>query len=61
MVGCAVKGTNLADRGQFNGCGVTGPVQRIQGDGGSDEGSDGDESIQDCDDYAGPDSGGEML
>ena len=61
MVGCAVKGTNLADRGRFSGRGVTDPVQRVQGDGGSDERSGGDESIQGCDDYAGPDSGGEML
>ena len=59
MVCCAVKRTNLADRGWFNG--VTDLVQRVQGDGGSDEGGGSDKSIQGGDDYAGPDSGGEML
>ena len=61
VVGCAVKGTNLADRGRFNGRGVTDPVQRVQGDGGGDESRDGDESVQGCENYAGPDSGGEIL
>ena len=61
MVGCAVKGTKLADQGRFNGRGVTDPVQRVQGDSGGDEGGDGNESIQDCNNYAGPDLGGEML
>ena len=62
MICCAVKGTNLADRGL---CGwfnrIADPVQRVQGDYGSDEGSGGNESIQGGVDYAGPDSGGEML
>ena len=62
MIRCAVEGTNLADRGL---CGwfnrVADPVQRVQGDYGSDEGGGGNESIQGGDDYAGPDSGGEML
>ena len=62
MIRCAEKGTNLADRGL---CGwfnrVADPVQRVQGDCGSDEGGDGNESIQGGVDYAGPDSGGEML
>ena len=59
MVCCAIKSTNLADRGWFNG--VADPVQRVQGDGGSDEGGGSNESIQGGGDYAGPDSGGEML
>ena len=59
MVRCAVKGTKLANRGLFNR--FADPVQRVQGDGGSDEGGGGNESIQGGDDYAGPDSGGEML
>ena len=59
VIGCAVKGTNLADWGLFDR--VADPVQCVQGDGGSDEGSDGNESIQGGNDYAGPDSGGEML
>ena len=64
VVRCAVKGTNLAnrglcDRGWFNR--VADPVQRVQGDGSSDEGGDGNESIQDGDNYTGPDSGGEIL
>ena len=59
VVCCAVKGTNLADQRLFNG--FTDPVQRVQGDSGSDKGSGGNESIQDDDDYAGLDSGGEML
>ena len=64
VVRCAIKGTNLAnrglrDRGWFNR--VTDPVQRVQGYGGSDKHGGGDESIQGCDSYAGPDSGGEML
>ena len=61
MVGCAVKGTNLADWGRFDGRWITDPVQCVQGDGSSDESGDGNESIQGDDDYAGPDSGGEML
>ena len=63
VVHCAVKGTNLADRGLFNQglFRVTDPVQCVQGDSGSDEGGDGNESIQGGDNYAGPDSGGEML
>ena len=59
MMCCAIKGTDLANRGLFDG--VADPVQRVQGDGSSDEGGDSDESIQDCDNYAGLDSGGEML
>ena len=62
VVCCAVKGTNLTDRGL---CGwfnrVADPVQRVQGGCGCDEGGDGNESIQGGVDYAGPDSGGEML
>ena len=64
VVCCAIKSTNLADRGWFNGGwfnGVADPVQCIQGDGGSDESGSGNESIQGDDDYAGLDSGGEML
>ena len=59
MVGCAVKGTNLADRGLFGR--VTDLVQCVQGDSSSDKCGGGNESIQDCDDYVGLDSGGEML
>ena len=62
VIRCAVKGTNLTDRelcGWFNR--VADPVQRVQGDCGSDESGDSDESIQDDVDYAGPDSGGEIL
>ena len=59
MVGCAIKGTELADRRLFDG--VTDPVQRVQGDSSGDEHGNGDESIQGGDGYAGPDSGGEML
>ena len=59
VVCCAVKGTNLTDRGL---CGwFADLVQRVQGDCGGDESGDGNESIQGGDDYAGPDSGGEML
>ena len=61
MIRCAVKGTNLADRGRLDGRGVTDPVQRVQGYGGSGKRGDGNESIQGCNNYAGPDSGGEML
>ena len=59
MVCCAVKGTNLANQGLFDG--VADPVQRVQGDSGGDKGGGSDESIQGCDNYAGLDSGGEML
>ena len=59
VVRCAIKDTKLANRGLFNG--LANPVQRVQGDGGSDEGGGGNESIQGGDNYAGPDSGGEML
>ena len=59
VVRCAVKGTKLANRGLFNR--LADPVQRVQGDGGSNKGGGGNESIQGGDDYAGPDSGGEML
>ena len=60
MVCRAIEGTNLADRGLwFNR--VADPVQRVQGDCGSDESGDGNESIQGGVDYAGPDSGGEIL
>ena len=59
VVRCAVKGTNLADQGLFNG--FADLVQCVQGDSSSDKGSGGNESIQDDDGYAGPDSGGEML
>ena len=59
VVCCAIKGTNLADRGWFNG--VADLVQCVQGDSGGDEGGGGNESIQGGDNYAGPDSGGEIL
>ena len=64
VVRCAVKGTNLTDRGLcdrrwFNR--VADPVQRVQGDGSSNKGGDGNESIQGSDNYAGLDSGGEIL
>ena len=59
VVRCAVKGTNLANQGLFNG--VADPVQCVQGDSSSDKGGGSDESIQGCDNYAGLDSGGEML
>ena len=59
VVGCAVKGTNLADRELFDR--FADPVQRVQGNCSSDESGDGNESIQGGVDYAGPDSGGEML
>ena len=59
VVCCAIKGTNLADRGWFNG--GANPVQRVQGDSGSDEGGGGNESLQGDGGYAGPDSGGEIL
>ena len=51
MVCCAIKSAKLADRGWFDR--VTDPVQRIQGDGGRDKGSGGNESIQDGDDLRG--------
>ena len=59
VVCCAVEGTKLADWGLFSR--VADLVQRVQGDGSSDESGDGNESIQGCNNYAGPDSGGEML
>ena len=59
VVCCAVEGTNLANWGLFDG--VADPVQRVQGDSGSDKGSDSDESIQGGNSYAGPDSGGKIL
>ena len=59
VVCCAIEGTDLANGGWFDG--VANPVQRVQGDGGSDEGGGSNESIQGGDDYAGPDSGGEIL
>ena len=61
MVCCAIEGANLANWGRFDWCRVTDPIQCVQGYGGGDERGGSDESIQGCDAYAGPDSGGEML
>ena len=61
VIGCTIQCANLANQRLWDGCGIADLIQRVQGDSSSDECGGDNELIQDCNDYAGPDSGGEML